>query len=70
MLSALRDQPLEPNYHGIEALARRERCRRERCFLAYCIENLMVDIGLIDWRKIVLELKKWKELKECFLLSS
>ncbi len=29
-----------------------------------------VDIELIDWKKIVLELKQWKELKECFLLSS
>jgi hypothetical protein len=29
-----------------------------------------VHIRLIDWKKIVLELKQWKELKECFLLSS
>lgn len=29
-----------------------------------------VDMGLIDWKKIVLELKQWKELKECFLLCS
>jgi hypothetical protein len=29
-----------------------------------------VDCSLIDWKKIVLELKQWKELRECFLLSS
>ena len=33
-------------------------------------KSSMVHIRLIGWKKIVLELKQWKELRECFLLNS